>query len=85
MIASQAKLSKLYTKPLPHTKATRDSALNVCKTKVKIKHKPDREEFKENEADDGMQESFPRFLTVKNFNLTERESLTVSPLWPVSF
>ena len=47
---------------------------------MKIKHKPDREEFKENEADDGMQESFPRFLTVKNFNLTERESLTVSPL-----
>ena len=35
-------------------KATRDSALNVCKTKVKIKHKLDREGFKENETDDGM-------------------------------
>ena len=41
---------------------------------MKVKHKPDREGFKENDAEDGMQGSFPRFLTVKNFNLTERES-----------
>ena len=47
---------------------------------MKVKHKPDREGFKENEAEDGMQGSFPRFLTVKNFNLSERESLTISPL-----
>lgn len=65
--------SKLYKILIPHTKVTRESALNVCKTKLKIKHKPDHKGFKEDSVDDGMQGFLHAILDREIFNLTERE------------
>ena len=71
MMASQA--SKQYTILIPHTKVTRESALNVCKTKLKIKHKPDHKGSKEDKVDDGMQGFLHAILDCEIFNLTEKE------------
>jgi len=64
---------KLYTILIPHKKATCVSALNVCKTKVKIKYKPDHKGSKEDNVDDGMQRFLHAILDCEIFNLTERE------------
>ena len=55
---------KVYTILIPHKKATRESALNVCKTRLKIKHKPDHKgcNVMWTMVCKG---SFTRFLTVK--------------------
>ena len=71
---------KLYTILIPHKKATRESALNVCKTRLKSKHKPDHKGSKEDKVDDSMQGFLHSILDCEIFNLTERESLTISPL-----
>ena len=65
--------SKLYTILIPHTKASRESALNVCKTKLKVKHKPDHKGSKEDKVDDGMQEFLHAIVDCEIFNLTEKE------------
>lgn len=72
-------IRKLYTILIPHKKATRESALNVCKTKLKIKHKPDHKGSKEDNVDDGMQGFLHAILDCEIFNLTER-AWAISPL-----
>ena len=73
IIRNDGVTSKLYTILLPHTKATRESALNVCKTRLKIKHKPDHKGSKEDKVDDGMQGFLHAILDCEIFNLTEKE------------
>ena len=77
MMASQA---SCILDLIPHTKATCKSALDVCKTMLKVKHKPDHKGSKEDNVDDGMQGFLHSILDCEIFNLTERESLTTSPL-----
>ena len=65
---------KVYTILIPHKKATRESALNVFKTRLKIKHiKPDHKGSKEDNVDCGMQGFLYAILDCELFNLTERE------------
>ena len=58
---------------MPHTKATRESALNVRKNKLKVKHKPDQKGCKEDKVDDDMQGFLHAILDCEIFNSTERE------------
>ena len=64
---------KVYTILIPYKKATRESALNVFKTRLKIKHKPDHKGSKEDNVDCGMQGFLHAILDCEIFNLTERE------------
>ena len=47
---------------------------------LKVKHKPDHKGSKEVNVADGMQGFLHSILDCEIFNLTERESLTISPL-----
>ena len=47
--------------------------LNVCKTRLKMKHKPDHRGSKEDKVDDGMQGFLHAILDCEIFNLTEKE------------
>ena len=64
---------KLCTILTRHKKATRESALNVCKTKSKIKHQPDHKGSKEDKVDDGMQGFLHAILDCEIFNVTKKE------------
>ena len=47
--------------------------LNDCKTRLKMKHKPDHKGSKEDKVDDGMQGFLHAILDCEIFNLTEKE------------
>ena len=47
--------------------------LNDCKTRLKMKHKPDHTGSKEDKVDDGMQGFLHAILDCEIFNLTEKE------------